>query len=226
MKKLVAFLLPAALAAACTSVETAPSNASGTATGTGGAASSGSGATSGSGGASAGSSGLAGGGGGLVTASSSGSSGGGGTSCAGLDTFIDVVGDGPLQHFTALCANTYVLGNPTGPVAFTPVGGGILPTLVIVGCASAAQGSPELSITESSPSAPGTDDKASAAYVDATQAFWTSVAAGDVSVTLTHYEDVGGVVEGTYDAKVSQGGATKALSGSFRACHEYDIPKP
>lgn len=231
MTRSSALLLPLALVVACSGASPMVSSSS---TGSGGGTSST--ASSGSGGASSTSTG-SGGAGGSVT-SGTGGTGAGSTSGAGGDfhgtggtsgcsgTYIDVTGDGPSQHFTALCENTFVLGSPTGPVAYHPTSGGFIESLIVVGCATSATGSPQLSLNVSAPSVPGTDTKATATYVDGSQASWQSTAAGAVSVTVDVYEDVGGVVEGSYTADVSSGSSSKMLSGTFRVCHEWDIPKP
>lgn len=227
MVKLVpaALALSLGLAGACTSVVSVTDASSSGSGGSGGAttasSSSGSGASAGAGGT----------GGSLVSSSSSsssnGSSGTGGVgNCAGVDTYLDVIGDGPTQHYTALCDGTYVLGNPTGPVGYHPTGGGFLDSLVITGCLSAAPDAPGLYLNESAPTAPGVDDKATATYGVFGQTVWQSMGAGEVTVTLTLAQEVGGVVEGNYVAVVASGVQTKMLSGTFRVCHVYDIPKP
>ncbi|MFT3767524.1 MAG: hypothetical protein QM820_18880 [Minicystis sp.] len=174
-----------------------------------------------------------GGSGGSITFSSSSSGNGGafhgtGGTSGCTDPFIDVVGDGPAQHFTALCADTYVLGNPPGPVAYHPVGGGFIESLIITGCASTDAASPKLSLDVSAPSVPGTDTHATATYRNASQMTYSAAGANAVSVTITVYEDVGGIVEGSYSAVFADDAPfpDKSLSGTFRVCHEYDFPKP
>ena len=225
MRRVASLALSLALAAGCsTVVETRSDTSAGT---TSGSTTSSIGVTSSSGGAGGDTLiGVGGAGAGGASSTTTGEGGTGGTSsCA--DSFIDVAGDGPAQHFTALCASTLVLGNPTGPVAYEPSGPGALPFLVLEGCATSAPGSPELSLTAQAPSVPGTDTKATARYLDPASGSWQSTSAGAVAVTIDVYQNVGGVVEGSYTAHVTDAaGEARSLSGDFRVCHVYDIPKP
>jgi hypothetical protein len=139
---------------------------------------------------------------------------------------VQVGVSGPILHFTRHCWD--VIGDTTGPVAYTPKGG-ILPSMDIEGCADPNVGHPELSLSESAISAPGDDPAASAIFRDENGTVWgTAPPTSPASVTLTHYEEVGGVVEGSFLAKVTHPGAAADLviSGQFRVCHVQDVPKP
>ena len=216
--------LPALAALAALAACSNPMNVdTGSTSGAGGTMSSSSASGSGSGGH--GSSGT--GGSFLISASSasSGSSSSGApANCPNL--FLDVNGDGPPQHYTALCASSLVEMNPMGPVAYTPTGGGIISSLVIAGCATSAVQSPGISLSVSNLSVPGTDTKATASYLDAGKLVWASMGASTVAVTIDVYQDIVGVVEGSYTAAVQNQSSTKLLSGTFRVCHVYEVPKP
>lgn len=158
------------------------------------------------------------------SASSASSSSGAPANCPNL--FLDVKGDGPPQHYTGLCAPFVVEGNPMGPVAYTPMGGGIISSLTIEGCATTGMLSPGLSLSVSNLSVPGTDTKATATYTDAANLVWGSMGAGTVAVTIDVYQDIIGMVEGSYTAAVQSQAATKMLSGTFRVCHVQQVPIP
>jgi hypothetical protein len=207
--------------AACSDPIAVLSTSTSSASGAGGSASSSSSA-SGSGGVG----GAGGAGGGVVVSASSASSTGTGTISKCLDPYLDVAGDGAPQHYTALCAISFVEGNPPGPVAYTPMGGGIISSLRIEGCATSSFGSAGLTLNISNVNVPGTDTLATATYDDASATAWGSMGAGTVAVTIDVYEDIGGVVEGSYTAAVQSQSATKMLSGTFRVCHVWEIPKP
>ena len=226
MNRLRALGIAATLTACSDSISVLSSTTSG-AGGTGGNITSAVSASGSGGAGGAGSAGSAGSGGGIsfVAATSvTSSSSGGASKC--LDAYLDVVGDGAPQHYTSMCASILVEGNPTGPVAYTPTGGGIISSLSIVGCASSSQASAGLTLAISNVDVPGTDTKATASYVDAAAQGWASMGAGTVSVTIDVYEDIPGVVEGSYTAVVQGPSSTKTLFGGFRVCHVYDLPKP
>lgn len=183
-------------------------------------------ATSSSSASGSGSGGAGGAGGTIQFTTSSASSTGTGVSSKCLGTYLDVVGDGAPQHYTSLCAGSFVEGNPTGPVAYTPMGGGIISSLRIEGCASSSTPSAGLNLNISNVNVPGTDTMANATYNDAGAVLWGSMGAGTVAVTIDVYEDIPGIVEGSYTAAVQSQSATKMLSGTFRACHVWEIPKP
>ena len=202
-------LLPLAVVgalAACSDQVTVLTGA--TSSGSGGAGGSTS-TSSGTGGKGSSGSGTGGAGGsifvGASSASSASSSSGAPASCPNL--FLDVNGDGPPQHYTGLCQPFFVEGNPMGPVAYTPMGGGIISSLLIDGCATTGMLSPGLYLQVSNLSVPGTDTKATASYTDAANVGWGSMGAGAVAVTIDVYQDIIGVVEGSYTAAVQHQGA-------------------
>jgi hypothetical protein len=172
----------------------------------------------------------------MTTATSSGTAGtttststssSGTTGCTGLVKLV--VGSGTELALTADCVSDS--WNPDH--ATTPVGyllhGGIAPglsTLNAYGCESAAATSQGIQIMVPSVTAPGTFTDGTVTYTDATGTPWTST--GTVNVAITTLGAVGGVIQGTFSASVTDSPAKpiQTVAGDFTVCRLQDEDAP
>jgi hypothetical protein len=91
--------------------------------------------------------------------------------------------------------------------------------LNVVGCVEKKTKSVGVMLSPLDGNALGTFTHGGALYVDEQAVEWRTI--GDpVTVTVTRFDDVGGLVEGTYSVVVRQtaGGPSHQLSGSFSVC--------
>lgn len=147
------------------------------------------------------------------TSSSTQGGAGGTATCTG--GFIDVDDDGTPVHFTAYCGSLLGDVHPSGPVAVAPYGAS---TLVVYGCADTTLGSPLMSLMFQLPAFPGSDPKAGIIYDDPMSTTWVSLGPGSVTAIVDVFEDVGGVVDGSFTGEVSTSATSKKLSGTFHVC--------
>jgi hypothetical protein len=225
MKWLGLALLGVAAAAAACGGGRMPEHASGTSGGSGGT-------SGGSGGATTTSQTTGGSGGSIVLAGGAGGSVSGGgipgtqisPTCNDPTIFFDINGDGPLQHFDASCTprGHLVIGSlgPPPPPPPSPAAG----ILVLEACPGGLV-SLRLQTTTSGGTWPGTATIADGSYSRGGVDY--QLVAGTATVTVTSYQGMGGVIEGTFTApfaptSAADGGASLVLSGSFRVCHWYD----
>jgi hypothetical protein len=157
--------------------------------------------------------------GGSAGATSSGTTGGAGGASTCTGAFIDVKDDGgDLEidlHFTAYCGSLLGDVQLPGPVAIAPYGAS---TLVVDGCSEATAESAFFDLMFQIPTFPGADSAAGILYGDSMSTTWASSGPGSVTATVDVFEDVGGVVEGSYAGEVTAYGKKKQLSGTFRVC--------
>ena len=159
--------------------------------------------------------------------SGSGTSGAGGSSaCAG---YVDVAEDGAAkQHFASICMGSWGSAETMTAVGYH-FAGGVAPgadEIDIHGCATAANSSPGLLLRTPKVTAPGTFLDGEADYVDSVG---TPLAtAGDpYKIVITRLDPPGGVIEGTFDLKVTgPTDAKKTLTGSFHVCRVADENVP
>lgn len=203
------------LAACGSSIET--SGSSGTASGSGGggaASSTGTTSTSGTGGGSS-----------TSTSSSSGAGGEGGSG----GCYIDLVQDSAApSHLTSICQGSFGADKSSEPVGYF-ISGGPFPgvhKLVIQGCADMGAQSHGIQLSADDAMGTGTFTMGTTYYTDLNGGDW-GVAGDPFSMTVTKLEDVGGVIEGTFDVMVTHGGsAAYDVSGSFHACRVPDLLAP
>jgi hypothetical protein len=203
----------AVLVFACGGTVVEPGDTSASASGTGGA-----------GGTSASSSAAIGGnGGGFDPATSSASSGQGGGFASCPDTFIAIEGDGGPLQLTSGCG--WGSSETAGPVGYLFSGGQAVGNLVVEGCAANPDTDPLLRLGATFESVPETA-LGQAYYVDASGTERDSGPKG-LSMTLTTFEKVGTVIEGSFTATLEPGGMNELLlSGSFRVCRVEDQNLP
>ena len=91
----------------------------------------------------------------------------------------------------------------------------------IQGCASSAANSPGIELQANDAVGPGTYTTATAYYTDSVGSTW-GFANNPATVTITKFEVVGGVIEGSFTANVRHimnGNAAHSLTGTFHVCH-------
>lgn len=221
MKRFLAGLgLAAALAVGCnSSVLTTDATSTSGSGGAGGTTTSSSGGAGGIGGA---------GGGGFIS-SSSGS--GAGPACGDGSVFVDIEGD-VFEHLDALCAPEGFLilgggpgkppppkGPPPPPGPPQPLGG----PLAIIGCPGAADQVLNLSAQSDVWPAPGGQPTIQLTHDGVT---YLGQGSDGAVITVTLFEPVGGIIEGTFSGMVLPQGVNLPplkISGKFRVCHRPDV---
>jgi hypothetical protein len=215
------FLASSSIALGCGGEVIIPSQSSNATSGNGGAA--GSATASGAGGTMGSAGGTMGVGGSFVSSTSTGIQP---ATCDGALSFVDILGDGPDQHFDASCAPTAELilaGGPPSP----PPGPPQPPqkgTLVINACPPAPVSS--LVISGFSDTWPASVTKLDITYSHDGAEYHGSAGGGSQLDVLT-FEAVGGVVTGTFTATVipvDPAGipAKIQITGKFRVCRGPD----
>jgi hypothetical protein len=209
MTKLLATVACACIALGCGSV-VVPGDASGASSGSGGVDTSTSAVSSSASGMGGNSS--------TGTFTSSVTTGtGGGAACNDATVFVEIVGDGPVQHFDASCAPEGHLVWPGGP---TPPGPPEPPTYLSISACPLAKGGGPFSIGAGYMMWPGTSNNANASYLHA-GAMYSETPASSGVLEVTKLEMVGGVIEGAFTVTVASktaGGMPIMLAGKFRVC--------
>jgi hypothetical protein len=146
--------------------------------------------------------------------------------CAG--TIAVAVDNGGLEHFDSICNGSWGANQTTGALGYLFSGGPFpgVQTLDIEGCVSANANSEGLLIALDKAMAPGKYTKGSVTYTDKNGVAW-GVANDPLSVTVTRFDAVGGVIEGSFNATVTHGGnAAHSLGGTFHVCRVSDELAP
>jgi hypothetical protein len=180
-------------------------------------------ATSGNGGAA--SSATASGAGGMTSSVASTSAGPEPAVCDDPTVFVDILGDGANQHFDASCAPIATLTLPGGAKLPPPGPPSQGSTLAVVACSAASN--PVLLVYGQSLSWPGSISTAQIMYYhEGAEYDQAPTASGSLEVFT--FEDVGGVVTGTFTATLvpkDPAGipAQIKITGKFRVCRGPDV---
>lgn len=218
MRGILVIVTCAGLGLGCGSV-VVPDDSAGAATGSGGAGGAGNGTAV--------ASSASGVGGDFSTGTFTSTSGAGGSAaCDDPTVFVDIEGDGALQHYDVSCAPLGYLNWPGGPVPPPGPPPQQLTYLQIIACPNLNAGSP-ISIGAGFMMWPGTATNASVSYFHGSTMYGESPATSGI-LDVTTLEMVGGVIEGTFTVTVAQtmsGGDPGAikLTGKFRVCRGPDV---
>jgi hypothetical protein len=149
--------------------------------------------------------------------------------CLGADLFFDILGDGAPQHFDASCSprGHFDCGGPGGKPPPPPPPGKPPPPPAGFLILSACTQNPPIELVATMNALPGSSTGAAVATYHAQgtgEAYTTALSPDAVEVVVTGYNDIGGVIEGSYKALVTRNSGDAGpdqleLSGQFRVCH-------
>ena len=147
---------------------------------------------------------------------------------AGCAGWISVAADNrDAELFASICYGGWGADASTSAVGYIFAGGPYpgVEGLDVVGCANSNPQSPGITLSGSNVMSPGTFAAGMTSYTDVTGSW--GVAGDPFQMVITRLDSTGGVIEGTFNARVSHGGnAAHALTGSFHVCHVSDEYAP